>query len=130
MIAAERERRPFLTFELIAEPNMGPLALRMTGPAGAKEFSERHPAITGLRPTVALPLYGLTDPACFSVGSTAARLAPPVGSIERRYRRSLARSQRQVIAPAMMPTEVTTVAVTVSVPWPHPVASAEDIWLP
>ncbi len=38
LIAAERECCPFLTFELIAEPNMGALTLRMTGPAGAKEF--------------------------------------------------------------------------------------------
>jgi hypothetical protein len=29
---------PFLTFELAAEPNHGPMIMRVTGPAGAKEF--------------------------------------------------------------------------------------------
>ena len=38
MIVAERECCPFLTFELVAQPNMGPVTVRVTGPAGAKEF--------------------------------------------------------------------------------------------
>jgi hypothetical protein len=38
MIVAERECCPFLTFELVAEPNMGPIIVRVTGPAGTKEF--------------------------------------------------------------------------------------------
>lgn len=38
MIVAERECCPFLTFEFVAQPGMGPVILRVTGPAGAKEF--------------------------------------------------------------------------------------------
>ena len=38
MIVAERECCPFLTFELVAGPNMGPVIVRVVGPAGAKEF--------------------------------------------------------------------------------------------
>ena len=38
LMAAERECCPFLTFQLIAEPNKGPVTLHMTGPAGAKDF--------------------------------------------------------------------------------------------
>jgi hypothetical protein len=38
MIVAERECCPFLTFELLAQPNMGPVIVRVTGPAGTKEF--------------------------------------------------------------------------------------------
>jgi hypothetical protein len=38
MIVAERECCPFLTFELVAQPNTGPVIVRVTGPAGAKEF--------------------------------------------------------------------------------------------
>jgi len=38
MIVAERECCPFLTFELVAQPNMGPVIVRVTGPAGGKEF--------------------------------------------------------------------------------------------
>jgi hypothetical protein len=38
LIAAERECCPFLTFEVAAQDNMGPLIVRVTGPAGAKEF--------------------------------------------------------------------------------------------
>jgi hypothetical protein len=38
MIVAERECCPFLTFELVAQPNMGPVIVRVYGPAGAKEF--------------------------------------------------------------------------------------------
>ena len=37
-IVAERECCPFLTFELTAQPNMGPVSVRMTGPAGTKDF--------------------------------------------------------------------------------------------
>jgi hypothetical protein len=38
-IVAERECCPFLTFELTAQPNnMGPLSVRVTGPAGTKDF--------------------------------------------------------------------------------------------
>jgi hypothetical protein len=38
LIVAERECCPFLVFELSALPNMGQLIVRVTGPAGAKEF--------------------------------------------------------------------------------------------
>ena len=38
MIAAERACCPFLTFELVAQPNMGSVIVRVTGPAGAKDF--------------------------------------------------------------------------------------------
>jgi hypothetical protein len=38
LIMAERECCPFLKFELSLEPGMGPVSVRMTGPAGAKEF--------------------------------------------------------------------------------------------
>jgi hypothetical protein len=38
LIVAERECCPFLRFELTATPNMGPVMLRVIGPAGAKEF--------------------------------------------------------------------------------------------
>jgi hypothetical protein len=38
MIVAERECCPFLTFELVAQPNMGPVIVRVTGPAGIKDF--------------------------------------------------------------------------------------------
>jgi hypothetical protein len=35
---AFRECCPFLTFELVAQPNMGSVIVSVTGPAGAKEF--------------------------------------------------------------------------------------------
>jgi hypothetical protein len=38
MIAAERECCPFLTFELVAQPSMGPVIVRVTGPGGTKDF--------------------------------------------------------------------------------------------
>jgi|ERR1700732_69893 hypothetical protein len=38
MIVAERECCPFLTFEFVAQPSMGPVIVRVTGSAGAKEF--------------------------------------------------------------------------------------------
>ena len=38
LIVAERECCPFLRFELAADPGMGPVTLRMTGPSGTKEF--------------------------------------------------------------------------------------------
>lgn len=37
-IAAERECCPFLTFELTALPNRGLVTVRVTGPAGTKDF--------------------------------------------------------------------------------------------
>jgi len=37
-IAAERECCPFLTFELTALPNRGPVTVCVTGPAGTKDF--------------------------------------------------------------------------------------------
>jgi hypothetical protein len=40
LMVAERECCPFLTFELTAQPNMGPVLVRVTGPAGAKGFLE------------------------------------------------------------------------------------------
>jgi hypothetical protein len=38
LIAAERDCCPFLTFELTASPNMGPLIVSVTGPSGSKDF--------------------------------------------------------------------------------------------
>lgn len=38
LIVAERECCPFLKFELSLEPGMGPVSVRITGPAGTKEF--------------------------------------------------------------------------------------------
>lgn len=38
LIVAERDCCPFLTFEVATLPNMGPVLVRVTGPAGAKEF--------------------------------------------------------------------------------------------
>ena len=38
LIVAERECCPFLTFELAAHPNRGPVIVRVTGPAGTKDF--------------------------------------------------------------------------------------------
>lgn len=38
LMMAERECCPFLTFEVTALPNLGPVIVRMTGPAGTKEF--------------------------------------------------------------------------------------------
>ena len=38
MIVAERECCPFLTFEFVAQPGMGPVIVRVTGTAGAKDF--------------------------------------------------------------------------------------------
>ena len=37
-ILAERECCPFLTFELTAQANMGPVSVGVTGPAGTKDF--------------------------------------------------------------------------------------------
>lgn len=38
VIAAERECCRFLTFEVTALPDMGPVIVRVTAPGGAKEF--------------------------------------------------------------------------------------------
>jgi hypothetical protein len=38
LIVAERECCPVLAFEVIALPNMGPVIVRVIGPAGTKEF--------------------------------------------------------------------------------------------
>jgi hypothetical protein len=38
LIVAERECCPFLAFEVAALPNMGPVVVRVIGPAGTKEF--------------------------------------------------------------------------------------------
>lgn len=38
LIVAERECCPFLTFEVATLPNMGPVIVRVIGPAVAKEF--------------------------------------------------------------------------------------------
>ena len=38
LMAAQRECCPFLTFEVAALPNKGPVMVRVTGPAGTKEF--------------------------------------------------------------------------------------------
>jgi hypothetical protein len=41
LIAAERACCRFLTFGVVALPNMGPLTVRLTGPVGSKEFVSR-----------------------------------------------------------------------------------------
>ena len=41
LIAAERECCPFLRFELTAEPNLEPVTLSVTGPAGSKAFVKK-----------------------------------------------------------------------------------------
>jgi hypothetical protein len=41
LIAMERECCSFLAFELAAAADMGPVIVRVTGPAGAKEFLRR-----------------------------------------------------------------------------------------
>jgi hypothetical protein len=38
LMMAERDCCPFLTFQLTAEPHMGALTVRITGPDGTKEF--------------------------------------------------------------------------------------------
>lgn len=38
LIVAERECCPFLTFEMAALPNMGPVIVKVIGPPGTKEF--------------------------------------------------------------------------------------------
>ncbi len=38
LIVAERECCPFLALEVAALPNMGPVIVRVIGPAGTKEF--------------------------------------------------------------------------------------------
>ncbi|QNI34472.1 hypothetical protein H7849_11605 [Alloacidobacterium dinghuense] len=38
LLIAERECCPFLTFQMTAEPQMGPITIRVTGPDGSKEF--------------------------------------------------------------------------------------------
>ena len=38
LMAAERECCPFLVFGLVAQPNKGPVIVRVTGPTGTKEF--------------------------------------------------------------------------------------------
>jgi hypothetical protein len=38
LIVAERECCPFLTFEFAAQPNLGMVIVRITGPAGTKHF--------------------------------------------------------------------------------------------
>jgi hypothetical protein len=38
LIVAERECCPFLAFEMAALPQMGPVIVRVIGPAGTKEF--------------------------------------------------------------------------------------------
>ena len=38
LMVAERECCPFLTFEISALPNMGPVIVRVVGPAATKEF--------------------------------------------------------------------------------------------
>ena len=38
LIVAERECCPFLTLEVVAQPNKGHVILRVAGPAGTKEF--------------------------------------------------------------------------------------------
>lgn len=53
LVVAERKCCPFLTFEMTALPNMGPVILRVSGPADAKEFVRNilcNPAASGRLP--------------------------------------------------------------------------------
>ena len=43
LIVAERECCPFLTFELAALPNQGPVIVRVIGPPGAQRIRENRP---------------------------------------------------------------------------------------
>lgn len=45
LIAFERSCCPFLTLELAAEPEQGPIWLRLRGPEGTKAFLERSSAL-------------------------------------------------------------------------------------
>ena len=40
VVMAERECCPFLSFQVGAEPNLGAIIVRVTGPPGTKEFLE------------------------------------------------------------------------------------------
>ena len=40
LIETERACCPFLSFQLIVEPDHGPVSLELTGPAGTREFLE------------------------------------------------------------------------------------------
>jgi hypothetical protein len=42
LIVVERECCPFLTFELTAPPNRGPVSVRVTGPSGYQRLFENH----------------------------------------------------------------------------------------
>jgi len=55
LMMAERECCPFLTFQLTAEPKMGPLTLRITGPDGAKEL------LNSILPVLAMPEAKVPD---------------------------------------------------------------------
>lgn len=54
LIIAERECCPFLAFDFTAQPDRGPVALTVTGPAGAKEFLQSllHLKATGAPPVI------------------------------------------------------------------------------
>jgi hypothetical protein len=41
MIDAERRCCPFLRFQVLAEPDNGPVWLEVTGPAGTRDFLEQ-----------------------------------------------------------------------------------------
>ena len=47
LIVAERECCPFLVFEVSALPDMGPVTVCVTGPAGTKEFLRSLLGVTG-----------------------------------------------------------------------------------
>ena len=57
MIVAERACCPFLTFEFVAQPSMGPIIVRVTGPAGTKDFLKT----VLYRPDVSILLLGNSD---------------------------------------------------------------------
>lgn len=40
-VITERDCCPFFRFELVVEPDLGPIALTITGPAGAKQFMDQ-----------------------------------------------------------------------------------------
>ncbi len=46
-VVFERACCPFFTFEIVFEPNAGPVVLKIRGPEGVKEFIEE---LAGLRP--------------------------------------------------------------------------------
>ena len=47
LIEVERECCPFLNFQLVVEPDHGPVHLELTGPVGTREFLEAELGLAG-----------------------------------------------------------------------------------